>query len=179
MGWKPGQAASRTRTGLVEPYLPASRPALLGIGAKEREVPDDGSSKNGKRAPARPERRYVPVVKREREKDGRDERSTVSAPSSRRGSRSPEPERRRERDGERTSDRRRDGRERERDSHRERDREPERDSRRDRDRNRERAYDSDRDYERHREKDRERDRDRNRDREGDRSDLVKDRDRRK
>lgn len=64
MGWKPGEAASRTRKGPVEPYLPASRPALLGIGAKEREALDDGSKM---KKSTRPERRYVPVVKKDKE----------------------------------------------------------------------------------------------------------------
>ena len=64
MGWKEGTAASRKPgKGLVEPYLPSARPALLGIGAKEQEVFDDGS-KNNKRK--RPERRYMPVVKQDR-----------------------------------------------------------------------------------------------------------------
>ncbi|PPQ93671.1 hypothetical protein CVT25_012730 [Psilocybe cyanescens] len=65
MGWKEGTAATRKPgKGLVEPYLPASRPALLGIGAKEQEIYDDGSKKNSKTK--RPERRYVPVIKQER-----------------------------------------------------------------------------------------------------------------
>lgn len=64
MGWKEGTAASRKPgKGLVEPYLPSARPALLGIGAKEQEVFDDGN-KNNKRK--RPERRYMPVVKQDR-----------------------------------------------------------------------------------------------------------------
>ncbi|KAJ7209644.1 DExH-box splicing factor binding site-domain-containing protein [Mycena pura] len=63
MGWKEGTAASRKPgKGLVQPYLPQARPALLGIGAKEKEVFDDGSKKV---ASKRPERRYVPVVKQE------------------------------------------------------------------------------------------------------------------
>ncbi|KAG6866682.1 hypothetical protein C0991_000792 [Blastosporella zonata] len=67
MGWKEGTAATRQPgKGLVEPYLPESRPALLGIGAKEQEVYDDGSKKKGG-ANKRPERRYVPLVKKERE----------------------------------------------------------------------------------------------------------------
>ncbi|EJD02447.1 uncharacterized protein FOMMEDRAFT_147414 [Fomitiporia mediterranea MF3/22] len=104
MGWKPGQAASRTRTGPSEPYLPAARPALLGLGAKERNIVDDGSDS---KKPTRPEKRYVPLVKKERERSGRD---PGSAPSSRRNSRSPEPNRRQERgsDGERATDRQRD-----------------------------------------------------------------------
>ncbi|TIC05226.1 hypothetical protein E3Q16_02285 [Wallemia mellicola] len=40
MGWKEGTAASRTRTGPTEPYLPDSRPALLGIGASARPTND-------------------------------------------------------------------------------------------------------------------------------------------
>lgn len=63
MGWKEGMAASKTRKGPVEPYVPVSRPALLGIGAKERPV-EDTIAANGSRRPQRPERRYVPVVKR-------------------------------------------------------------------------------------------------------------------
>ena len=65
MGWKEGTAATRKAgRGLVEPYLPAARPALLGIGAKEQEVYDDGSKKT--RKSTRPERRYVPIIKQER-----------------------------------------------------------------------------------------------------------------
>ncbi|KAJ7690678.1 DExH-box splicing factor binding site-domain-containing protein [Mycena rosella] len=67
MGWKEGTAASRKPgKGLVQPYLPEARPALLGIGAKEREVLDDGSTKKSN-ANKRPERRYVPVIKQDRE----------------------------------------------------------------------------------------------------------------
>ncbi|KAF5321901.1 hypothetical protein D9619_001831 [Psilocybe cf. subviscida] len=66
MGWKEGTAATRKPgKGLVEPYLPAARPALLGIGAKEQEVYDDGSKKKNNSS-KRPERRYMPVVKQER-----------------------------------------------------------------------------------------------------------------
>ncbi|KAL0562428.1 DNA primase large subunit Spp2, partial [Marasmius crinis-equi] len=63
MGWKEGTAASRKGKGVVEPYVPESRPALLGIGAKEMEQFDDGSKKGS----GRPERRYVPVVKKDRD----------------------------------------------------------------------------------------------------------------
>ena len=84
MGWKEGTAATRkSGKGLVEPYLPTARPALLGIGAKEREVLDDGGRK---KAAGRPEKRYIPLTKKER--DGR----PSSAPASRNGrerSRSP------------------------------------------------------------------------------------------
>ncbi|OCH89626.1 hypothetical protein OBBRIDRAFT_732294, partial [Obba rivulosa] len=133
MGWKEGMAASRKNKGLVEPWLPQARPALLGIGAKEREVFDDGSKSKGKKA--RPERKYIPVVKKERERaDGERERSG-SAPTSRQ--RSPSPERRSSRRGSRSPS-------------------PDRDRRRDRDRR-------NGDYERDRNRDREGDRDRRRD----------------
>jgi len=66
MGWTEGTAASKTGKGRVQPYLPTARPALLGIGAKEMEAFDDGTQK--KKGSSRPEKRYVPVVKREREK---------------------------------------------------------------------------------------------------------------
>ncbi|KAJ7128974.1 DExH-box splicing factor binding site-domain-containing protein [Mycena crocata] len=107
MGWKEGTAASRKPgKGLVQPYLPEARPALLGIGAKEQEVFDDGSNKKGN-ANKRPERRYVPVVKQDREgrsssargESSRDDRArsprrengTGSASVSRRSSRSRSP----------------------------------------------------------------------------------------
>ena len=97
MGWKEGTSASRKPgKGLIEPYLPSARPALLGIGAKEQEVYDDGSKKGGKSK--RPDRRYVPIVKQERSGDtpsnstrdrSRSPRPPSTAISSRHGSRSP------------------------------------------------------------------------------------------
>jgi hypothetical protein len=68
MGWEEGSAATRKhgKNGMVEPWVPTARPALLGIGAKERKVPDDGRSKKEKfEKTKRPERRYVPVIKKE------------------------------------------------------------------------------------------------------------------
>ncbi|THG96675.1 hypothetical protein EW026_g5200 [Hermanssonia centrifuga] len=59
MGWKEGTAASKNGKGPVQPWLPQARPALLGIGAKEKEVLDDGS-KNKKGGKGRPDKRYVP-----------------------------------------------------------------------------------------------------------------------
>jgi hypothetical protein len=134
MGWEEGTPTTAKGKKQVEPWLPTARPALLGIGAKEQEVFDDGSGKGkGKKGggKGRPEKRYVPLVKKERERErdgdgsrsgsGRDEsrRQSLpsrreSAPSSRRGSRSPSP-RRRHRD---YDDRKRDygnGKERDRD----------------------------------------------------------------
>jgi G-patch domain len=131
MGWKPGEPASRDKKrGIVEPWLPASRPALLGIGAKEREVFDDGS---GKRAPSRPERKYVPLIRKESDRASSPRSQPSSRSESRRTSRSP-PRRerndddrdgRRDRDRERERDRDRDGR-----SSRNRESERERDTRR-------------------------------------------------
>lgn len=146
MGWKEGTAASRKPgKGIVEPYLPAARPALLGIGAKEMEKLDNESSKDQSRR--RPERRYVPVVKKDREgniisdsedrhRDRRRERShsprrSGSKAPSRRGSRSPDRRQTRdERSGQRDSDRRHD-----------RDRDRDRDRRGDRPRDTERRRD--------------------------------------
>ncbi|KAH6914238.1 DExH-box splicing factor binding site-domain-containing protein [Coprinopsis sp. MPI-PUGE-AT-0042] len=152
MGWKEGQAASRKGKGMVEPYIPASRPALLGIGAKEQEVYDDGS-KSSKYKNRKPERRYVPVLKQERETSERsDSRKRSRSPErsaaqSRRTSRSPARDERSRYDREGESSRRRDrddayGRSRDYDRERERDRD--RDYQRkdsDRDRDRRRDYD--------------------------------------
>jgi len=69
MGWKPGTGASRSGKGPTEAFAPSSRPALLGLGAKEREAIDDG--KKGRKKPTRPDMRYVPVVARERERSER------------------------------------------------------------------------------------------------------------
>ena len=150
MGWSDGSNASKNGTKHVEPYLPQARPALLGIGAKEKEILDDGSGK--KKGNRRPERRYVPVVRKERENvegSGSERRVTPPSPrqsgnTSRRSSRSPS---RRKDQG---NDDRRDDRYREQDRRcesnrdRERDRYRERERDRDRERDRERIYDSDR-----------------------------------
>jgi hypothetical protein len=135
MGWKPGEPASRNKKrGIVEPWLPSSRPALLGIGAKEREVFDDGSSR--RRTPSRPERKYVPLLRRE----SSDGSPSVSQPPSRSTSRRASPSERERRDETDTRDQRRerddrdrnrdrDGWDRDRKSERERDRDRPRDSR--------------------------------------------------
>ena len=123
MGWKPGEPASRNKKrGIVEPWLPTSRPALLGIGAKEREVLDDGSG--GRRAPSRPERKYVPLIRRE----SSDGSASPSQPPSRSASASkrpsPSPSEREWKDQSDTRDRRRErDREGDRDRNRERERE--------------------------------------------------------
>ncbi|KAI9568185.1 DExH-box splicing factor binding site-domain-containing protein [Boletus coccyginus] len=146
MGWTDGAVAAksdkRSKNGLTNLYLPQARPALLGIGAKEREPVDDGS---GKKKPKGPDMRYIPVARKE---SGRGENgSSRSGTVSRRSSRSPS---RKERD-DRTADRERsayDDRERRKDRERkdyrdrDRDREVERDRARGRgDSNRERERD--------------------------------------
>ncbi|KAI0246717.1 DExH-box splicing factor binding site-domain-containing protein [Lactifluus subvellereus] len=107
MGWKPGEPASRNKKGgIVEPWLPPSRPALLGIGAKEREVLDDGSSR--RRTPSRPERKYVPLVRIESDRPSSSHSQTPSRSQSRRASRSPQRREHRDRyegDGDRRRDR--------------------------------------------------------------------------
>jgi hypothetical protein len=138
MGWKPGEPASRNKKrGIVEPWLPSSRPALLGIGAKEREVFDDGSSR--RRTPSRPERKYVPLLR----KESSDGSPSVSQPPSRSTSRRASPSERERKDEGETRDRRRErDREWDRDGNRERDRERDRDRHRDgkdRDRQRDRS----------------------------------------
>ncbi|KAG6336767.1 hypothetical protein ID866_2336 [Astraeus odoratus] len=86
MGWAEGTVASKSekgrKHGLVEPYLPQARPALLGIGAKEQEAMDDGSGKHKKRFK---DKRYIPVVRNEGDESSGSRSGTVS----RRASRSP------------------------------------------------------------------------------------------
>jgi hypothetical protein len=175
MGWSDGSAKGGKH---VEPYLPQARPALLGIGAKEKEALDDGSVK--KKRNGRPERRYVPVVKKERENaegSGSEKReaspsSRQSGSKSRRSSRSPSRRKDWSRDDRRDdhpheSDRDRQDRryngsqDRERDGYRERYRDRNREK--DREGDRERVYDSDR-----RQNDADRDRRRDRSRESSR-----------
>ncbi|KZT56718.1 hypothetical protein CALCODRAFT_308463 [Calocera cornea HHB12733] len=62
MGWKEGQAASRTRTGLAEPWVPKARPAFLGLGAKAR--PEDTVHKDELPKGRKAAMKYVPLVKR-------------------------------------------------------------------------------------------------------------------
>ncbi|CAL1708369.1 unnamed protein product [Somion occarium] len=159
MGWKEGTAASKRKgadgkeKGLVEPWLPQARPALLGIGAKEKQVYDDGSGKGKKGGKkARPERKYMPILKVEKpngddSRHGSEERGSRSGSSSRRRSpspsysssrkvsrRSPSPDRRRDRERDRYGsdyDRSRRDEYREKDKDRERSRDRERDRRRD------------------------------------------------
>ncbi|KAF5385839.1 hypothetical protein D9615_002334 [Tricholomella constricta] len=162
MGWKEGTAATRQPgKGLVEPYLPEARPALLGIGAKEREVLDDGSVKKGGFI-KRPEKRYVPLVKKEREdrsssapenRDRKWERSR--SPRSRNGTSTmvARSSRSRERGGERDDGRRETSERRDRDRD---DRHDERNRGRGRDYRRDDRGDSDKERRRDRSRDRRR-----------------------
>jgi len=160
MGWKEGMAASRTRKGPVEPYLPTNRPALLGIGAKERIVdeaaPSGGIGSKGPKKPSRPEKRYIPLVKKPSEgssgANGQKSHSASPQPrsssSSRYPSRSPPPQSSsrdgRDRDGKKRPERSDD------DGHKPSASSARRDSGRDRDNDRGRRYEYDGD--RHRER---------------------------
>lgn len=66
MGWKEGTAVSRRGRGLIEPWLPTSRPALLGLGAKERPV-EEIPKLPGKKSFRKEDKRYLPVVKIQKE----------------------------------------------------------------------------------------------------------------
>ena len=187
MGWKEGTGASKTGKGPVQPYLPAARPALLGIGAKEKEVLDDGSKKKK----GRPDKRYVPLIKKERREGDREydsapasgssSRSRRRTPEPRSSRRSPSPERRRDRDRARhdsaDGDRHRDGRDREKEQDRRR--ETDRDGGRgDRDRDRRRDDRDYREYDSGSRRERDRNGERTRDRSLDGSQGRRDRDRR-
>lgn len=151
MGWKEGTAASRRvgkdgkSKGIVEPYLPPARPALLGIGAKERVIEDDGSEKKNKNL--RPEKRYVPVVRKETGSNGakdssRGDRSKSSRDDCRDRDRDRERDReRRSRDDYKSSSRRASrSRSPQRDRERDRYRESGRDDRRERKEDKDRRY---------------------------------------
>ncbi|KAF7791125.1 hypothetical protein EIP86_002136 [Pleurotus ostreatoroseus] len=168
MGWKEGTGASRTGKGPVQPYLPQSRPALLGIGAKEREQFDDGS----KRKKGRDKSKYVPVLKRDRPEDERDDGSREGSSTRRRTS---SPDRRCDRDRDRNdSDY---DRYRNKDRRREKDRDGER-SKRDRDREGDREEDRERRREDRDHRDRDYDSSSRRDHSFERSQSRRDRDRR-
>ena len=169
MGWTDGAVASksdkRSKNGLKELYLPPARPALLGIGAKEREPEDDGSGKKKRKGP---DMRYIPVARQE---SGRgDNGSSRSGTGSRRSSRSPG---RKEREG-RASDRERSGYD---DRERRKDRDRDRDRDRDNDSGRRTKDHDERARKDHRDRERDRDRDRDGDRSRGRSDPYRDRDR--
>ena len=141
MGWT-GDGKGKKN---VQPWLPQSRPALLGIGAKEKEVFDDGSKKKffGK-----PDKKYIPVVKKERPVgSSTSSRNRTPSPSrrsgSRRGTRSPSP-------GNKDRTSRNDY---QRDSNVKHERDRDRDRRKDQDRGSERRRHGDDDRDRRREQD--------------------------
>jgi len=175
MGWTGDGKGGKN----VQPWLPQSRPALLGIGAKQKEVFDDGSKK---KLFGKPDKKYLPITKKDRPAgSSTSSRNRTPSPSrhsgSRRGTRSPSPRRkdraprddgqRRDRDGggkqgqDKDDERRRDGngdRRKDKDRGSERRRHRDEDGRRDKDRS---GYSRDRDSNR---------RDRSRDRREGRSD---------
>lgn len=69
MGWKPGQAASRNgRKGPTEAFVPKSRPAMLGIGAKPMaDVLGPEDKKGGPKTSRREDMKFMPLLKKERE----------------------------------------------------------------------------------------------------------------
>ncbi|OAV92197.1 hypothetical protein PTTG_03722 [Puccinia triticina 1-1 BBBD Race 1] len=83
MGWKEGTAATkRGRVGLVEAYVPQARPSLLGIGAKPLVLDSDPSDNSKKSKPAKPERKYVPLLRKVVDHGGKP-RSRSRSPSNR------------------------------------------------------------------------------------------------
>ncbi|KAG2339884.1 hypothetical protein BDR05DRAFT_967493 [Suillus weaverae] len=125
MGWVDGGAVTSSerakKNALVEPYLLKSRPALLGIGAKEQEVLDDSSKKKKRRGD---EKRYVPLSSRR--DDGHERRDDDRDKPRRESDRDRRPQRdhdrRRRDDSRRDSDRDLDRRNRDRDVDKRRDR---------------------------------------------------------
>ena len=162
MGWT-GEGKGKKN---IQPWLPQSRPALLGIGAKEKEVFDDGSKK---KLFGKPDKRYIPVIKKERPADSSaPSKNRTPSPSrhsdSRRKTHSPSP-RRKDRSS-RGDDRRRGGgddknHDRDRGDERRRDRDV--DQGKDKDRSSERKKHGDHDRDRWRGRDEDGRRDRNRD----------------
>lgn len=72
MGWKEGTPATKTgREGPVEAYVPKARPSLLGIGAKPMQLDEQQKDAKAKK----PERRYVPLVRKVTDRNARDVRS--------------------------------------------------------------------------------------------------------
>jgi len=140
MGWKPGQGASKSGKGPVEAHAPKARPALLGLGAKPTEVAEGSKSQ---RSNAKPSKKYVPVIAKERQKNGDSPRN-----DSRQSERDTDTgERRDRRDYSKSRDRSR-----ERGSGRDGSRSNERCDRRDDDRDRNRPHEYDRRDERPRSK---------------------------
>jgi hypothetical protein len=160
MGWT-GEGKGKKN---IQPWLPQSRPALLGIGAKEKEVFDDGSKK---KLLGKPDKKYIPVIKKERPADSStSSRNHTPSPSrysgSRRITRSPSP-RRKDRTSRDDDGRRGGGDDRNQDRDRGYERRRDGDERKEKDRSSEGRKHGEDDRDRWRERDEDRRRDRNRD----------------
>ena len=146
MGWKEGMGAGKNKQGPTSAPEVKKRTALLGLGAKERKVDNDNGS-IGARAKnfkvERPERKYIPVTRVEREKESIYRSREIEDGRHRQRSRSPSGKRH-ERDD--SYDDRRDDRRRHERSDREYsddyERERERRKRKEREKERERPYHS-------------------------------------
>ncbi|KIK27426.1 hypothetical protein PISMIDRAFT_22090 [Pisolithus microcarpus 441] len=128
MGWSEGTVASKSdkgkKHGLVEPYLPQARPALLGIGAKEQETLNDGSGKSQRKSKDKrsPPGRAGDEYAKSRSRHDRDYGDTSDRDRRRDYDDRERDRRRRERDGrDYDTRRRRDYREDDRDKHTRRD----------------------------------------------------------
>lgn len=138
MGWQEGMGAGKQRQGPINAPQVKKRAALLGLGAKEREPVDDRDNKKGgssHRSSHKPERRYVPVTRKEREEEDHGKESHSRSSKDRKRSYSPQSSRSSRYDDDRERSRRHD------------------ESRRDRERHEDRYSDrkrSDKDYDRRR-----------------------------
>ncbi|KAG8866513.1 hypothetical protein FRC20_008286 [Serendipita sp. 405] len=98
MGWKPGQGAGKSGKGPTEAFVPKSRPALLGLGAKVDEAQFKQNVKASKR--------YIPIVAKERERNDEGSKSASTESSQRDTDRDLRRQRERSTSRERDSDRR-------------------------------------------------------------------------
>jgi hypothetical protein len=109
MGWKEGTGAGKNKQGPTSAPEVKKRAALLGLGAKERKTDDDQQmgvkAKNFKIE--RPERRYIPVARVERERGSESRPRAIEEGRRRERSRSPPRKRDRDEDYNRRDDRQR------------------------------------------------------------------------
>ncbi|KAG8783916.1 hypothetical protein FRC15_004301 [Serendipita sp. 397] len=98
MGWKPGQGAGKSGKGPTEAFVPKSRPALLGLGAKVDEAQFKQNVKASKR--------YIPIVAKERERNDEGSKGASTESSQRDTDRDLRRQRERSTSRERDSDRR-------------------------------------------------------------------------
>ncbi|KAJ1306101.1 hypothetical protein OPQ81_010812 [Rhizoctonia solani] len=69
-----GMGMGKPTKKLIQPYIPEARPALLGIGAKPRPA-DEVDAGKGKKF-AKPDKRYIPILKVDRGGSGQSSRRT-------------------------------------------------------------------------------------------------------